>query len=164
MAGSAGRATEVSVKLAAGGVKGPPRIIYSYAYFVYGASGHAGCVLRGNLYRAGPASRSDPFRIKQASSVTGGRSYAQGDENNLDQSDGVYYLGPGYTPGYGVLNHAERVVSVARPGRRSAYDHLSLAEPSGRSPCERRPCYTSKKSAWRHLLTRSNRSRSSSAV
>jgi outer membrane receptor protein involved in Fe transport len=33
-----------------------------------------------------------------------GRSFARGNENNLDQPDGVYYLGPGYSPGYGVLN------------------------------------------------------------
>jgi outer membrane receptor protein involved in Fe transport len=33
-----------------------------------------------------------------------GRSYARGNENNQDQPDGVYYLGPGYAPGYGVLN------------------------------------------------------------
>ena len=33
-----------------------------------------------------------------------GRSYARGNENNLDQPDGVYYLGPGFSPGYGVTN------------------------------------------------------------
>jgi outer membrane receptor protein involved in Fe transport len=33
-----------------------------------------------------------------------GRSFARGNENNLDQPDGVYYLGPGYAPGYGVVN------------------------------------------------------------
>ena len=33
-----------------------------------------------------------------------GRSYARGNENNLDQPDGVYYLGPGFSPGYGVVN------------------------------------------------------------
>ncbi len=33
-----------------------------------------------------------------------GRSYARGNENNLDKPDGVYYLGPGYSPGYGVVN------------------------------------------------------------
>jgi outer membrane receptor protein involved in Fe transport len=35
-----------------------------------------------------------------------GRSYARGNENNRDQPDGVYYLGPGYSPGYGVVNFA----------------------------------------------------------
>ena len=33
-----------------------------------------------------------------------GRSFARGNENNLDQPDGVYYLGPGFSPGYGVVN------------------------------------------------------------
>jgi outer membrane receptor protein involved in Fe transport len=33
-----------------------------------------------------------------------GRSYARGNENNLDQPDGVNYLGPGFSPGYGVVN------------------------------------------------------------
>jgi outer membrane receptor protein involved in Fe transport len=33
-----------------------------------------------------------------------GRSYARGNENNLDRPDGIYYLGPGYSPGYGVVN------------------------------------------------------------
>ena len=31
-------------------------------------------------------------------------SYARGNENNLHQPDGVYYLGPGQSPGYAVLN------------------------------------------------------------
>jgi outer membrane receptor protein involved in Fe transport len=33
-----------------------------------------------------------------------GRSYARGNENNLDKPDGVYYLGQGFSPGYGVVN------------------------------------------------------------
>ncbi len=33
-----------------------------------------------------------------------GRSYARGNENNQDQPDGTYYLGQGYSPGYGVVN------------------------------------------------------------
>jgi outer membrane receptor protein involved in Fe transport len=33
-----------------------------------------------------------------------GRSFARGNENNQDQPDGVYYLGPGFSPGYGVTN------------------------------------------------------------
>ena len=32
------------------------------------------------------------------------RSYARGNENNLSQPDGKYYLGPGTSPGYGVVN------------------------------------------------------------
>ena len=33
-----------------------------------------------------------------------GSSYARGNENNLHQPDGVFYLGPGKAGGYGVLN------------------------------------------------------------
>jgi len=33
-----------------------------------------------------------------------GRSFARGNENNLDQPDRIYYLGQGFSPGYGVLN------------------------------------------------------------
>jgi outer membrane receptor protein involved in Fe transport len=33
-----------------------------------------------------------------------GRSLARGNENNLDKPDGVYYLGPGFSPAYGVVN------------------------------------------------------------
>jgi outer membrane receptor protein involved in Fe transport len=33
-----------------------------------------------------------------------GRSFARGNENNQDQPDGVYYLGPGFSPGYAVAN------------------------------------------------------------
>lgn len=32
------------------------------------------------------------------------RSYARGNENNLSQPDGRYYVGPGTSPGYGVMN------------------------------------------------------------
>ena len=33
-----------------------------------------------------------------------GQSYARGNENNQDRPDGIYYLGQGYSPGYGVIN------------------------------------------------------------
>ena len=33
-----------------------------------------------------------------------GRSYARGNENNRAQADGLYYLGPGVSPGYALLN------------------------------------------------------------
>jgi outer membrane receptor protein involved in Fe transport len=36
------------------------------------------------------------------------RSYARGNENNQSQPDGVYYLGPGTSPGYGVVNLGAR--------------------------------------------------------
>jgi outer membrane receptor protein involved in Fe transport len=35
-------------------------------------------------------------------------SYARGNENNLSQPDGTYYLGPGTSPGYGVVNIGAR--------------------------------------------------------
>jgi outer membrane receptor protein involved in Fe transport len=35
-------------------------------------------------------------------------SYARGNENNLHQADGVYYFGPGTTPGYGLVNLGAR--------------------------------------------------------
>jgi outer membrane receptor protein involved in Fe transport len=35
-------------------------------------------------------------------------SYARGNENNLSQPDGKYYLGPGISPGYGVVNLGAR--------------------------------------------------------
>jgi len=35
-------------------------------------------------------------------------SFARGNENNLSQPDGAYYLGPGISPGYGVVNLAAR--------------------------------------------------------
>jgi len=37
-----------------------------------------------------------------------GSSFARGNENNLDQPDGVFYLGPGKSPGYGVGNIGAR--------------------------------------------------------
>jgi hypothetical protein len=33
-----------------------------------------------------------------------GRSFARGNENNLDQQGGLYYLGPGYSAGYVIAN------------------------------------------------------------
>lgn len=33
-----------------------------------------------------------------------GASYVRGNENNLHHPDGLYYLGPGISPGYGVMN------------------------------------------------------------
>lgn len=44
----------------------------------------------------------------ELSFVATGRSYARGNENNLDQPDGVNYLGPGFSPGYGVVNFGAR--------------------------------------------------------
>ena len=36
------------------------------------------------------------------------RSFARGNENNLYQPDGTYYLGQGSSPGYGVVNLSAR--------------------------------------------------------
>ena len=41
-----------------------------------------------------------------------GRSFARGNENNLDQPDGVYYLGPGFSPGYGVCESGSALSSA----------------------------------------------------
>src|SRR5262249_9997508 len=35
-------------------------------------------------------------------------SYARGNENNQSRPDGIYYLGPGSSPGYGVVNLGAR--------------------------------------------------------
>jgi len=37
-----------------------------------------------------------------------GSSYVRGNENNQHQPDGIYYLGPGQSPGYGVVNLGAR--------------------------------------------------------
>jgi outer membrane receptor protein involved in Fe transport len=38
--------------------------------------------------------------------VANSSTYARGNENNAYQADGVYYLGPGVSPGYAVVNFA----------------------------------------------------------
>ncbi len=40
--------------------------------------------------------------------VAVGSSYARGNENNLSQPDGVYYIGPGTSPAYGIVNAGAR--------------------------------------------------------
>lgn len=40
--------------------------------------------------------------------IAAGSAYARGNENNLDQPDGVYYLGPGKSAGYGIGNLGAR--------------------------------------------------------
>jgi outer membrane receptor protein involved in Fe transport len=49
--------------------------------------------------------------------VAASTSYARGNENNLSQADGKYYLGPGTSPGYGVVNLS---------GRYQVQKHLQL--------------------------------------
>jgi outer membrane receptor protein involved in Fe transport len=41
-------------------------------------------------------------------------SYARGNENNQSQPDGIYYLGPGTSPGYGVVNLGARYQLLKR--------------------------------------------------
>jgi outer membrane receptor protein involved in Fe transport len=40
--------------------------------------------------------------------VAASSAYARGNENNAHQPDGVYYLGPGTSPAYGVVNLGAR--------------------------------------------------------
>ncbi len=40
--------------------------------------------------------------------VASSSSYARGNENNLHQADGTYYLGPGTSPGYAIVNLGAR--------------------------------------------------------
>jgi len=46
--------------------------------------------------------------------VAASASFARGNENNLSQPDGKYYLGPGTSPGYGVVNLGARYQAHAR--------------------------------------------------
>lgn len=53
------------------------------------------------------------YRLKKKLSIDAdfnliGASYVRGNENNQHQPDGVYYLGPGQSPGYGVANLGTR--------------------------------------------------------
>jgi outer membrane receptor protein involved in Fe transport len=43
-----------------------------------------------------------------------GSAYARGNENNLDQPDGVYYLGPGKSAGYGIASLGARYQATNR--------------------------------------------------
>jgi outer membrane receptor protein involved in Fe transport len=43
-----------------------------------------------------------------------GMTYARGNENNLSQPDGTYYLGPGTSPGYGVTSLGARYQVLRR--------------------------------------------------
>jgi outer membrane receptor protein involved in Fe transport len=38
--------------------------------------------------------------------VANSSAYARGNENNAYQADGIYYLGPGVSPGYAIVNFA----------------------------------------------------------
>ncbi|MEO6339941.1 MAG: TonB-dependent receptor [Caulobacteraceae bacterium] len=57
-----------------------------------------------NIFKANAAwQATDQFSIN-ADMIAIGGSFARGNENNLHQPDGVFYLGPGKTKGYAVIN------------------------------------------------------------
>ncbi|MFL6416167.1 MAG: TonB-dependent receptor [Bryobacteraceae bacterium] len=57
-----------------------------------------------NSFKAYADYEPTPKVLLDVDFISTGRSYARGNENNLSQPDGVYYLGQGFSPGYGVLN------------------------------------------------------------
>ena len=61
-----------------------------------------------NLFKAYAEFRPTPKLSIDLDFDAAGRSFARGNENNLDKPDGVYYLGPGFSPGYGVTNAGAR--------------------------------------------------------
>src|SRR5579871_1546865 len=68
-----------------------------------------------------------------------GRSFARGNENNLDKPDGIYYLGPGFSPGYGVVNlgahyQARKQVQVFVQTNNLLNHHYVTAAQLGPSP------------------------------
>jgi outer membrane receptor protein involved in Fe transport len=56
--------------------------------------------------------------------VANSSSYARGNENNADQPDGKYYLGPGVSPGYAVLNAAAHYSLTRRLQLAAQVDNL----------------------------------------
>ena len=52
--------------------------------------------------------RITPKFVIDLNEVAVSSSYARGNENNAYQADGVYYLGPGVSPGYAVTNFLAR--------------------------------------------------------
>ena len=48
--------------------------------------------------------------------VSASSSYARGNENNAHQADGLFYLGPGSSPGYAVVNLGTRYQVTSRVG------------------------------------------------
>lgn len=59
-----------------------------------------------NILKAYADYQPTPKILLNLDFIAVGRSYARGNENNLDKPDGVYYLGSGFSPGYGVVNLA----------------------------------------------------------
>jgi len=69
--------------------------------------------------------------------IANSSSYVRGNENNAYQPDGVYYLGPGVTPGYAIVNfaahydinrHLQLGVQVDNIGDRKYYTAGQLAD------------------------------------
>jgi outer membrane receptor protein involved in Fe transport len=56
------------------------------------------------LFKAYADYQPTPKILLDINFIATGRFYARGNENNLSQPDGTYYLGQGFSPGYGVLN------------------------------------------------------------
>ncbi len=67
-----------------------------------------------NIFKAYADYQITPKLSADLDFVAVGRSFARGNENNLDQPDGVHYLGEGFSPGYGVLNLGARYQAMKR--------------------------------------------------
>jgi outer membrane receptor protein involved in Fe transport len=65
-----------------------------------------------------------PKLMFDLSLVATSKSYARGNENNLDTPDGKYYLGPGISPGYAVFNLAGHYDLNRRLELRAQLDNL----------------------------------------
>jgi outer membrane receptor protein involved in Fe transport len=61
-----------------------------------------------HLFKAFAAFQASPKLSIELDFNAASTSYARGNENNLSQPDGKYYLGPGISPGYGVVNLGAR--------------------------------------------------------
>jgi outer membrane receptor protein involved in Fe transport len=61
-----------------------------------------------HMFKAFADARITPNFSADLDFVAVSSSYARGNENNLSRSDGIYYLGPGTSPGYGVVNLGAR--------------------------------------------------------
>ena len=57
-----------------------------------------------NIFKAWLDYEPTPKIAMDLDFISAGRSFARGNENNQGKPDGIYYLGPGFSPGYGVVN------------------------------------------------------------
>ena len=77
-------------------------------------------------------------------------SYARGNENNSHQPDGTYYLGPGTSPGYAVVQSwrdvSSEAVAAIRSGRSTTSSTAATTPPasSDRVGIHRRPARSSR--------------------